>query len=131
MTSLRDMGDDPEWILDLRRQVRQGALAGPRVFAAGPVFTTPGGHPVVTIGVGVDNPTVRVPSTPQEARSMVRALTTGSDPVDLVTIIHDRGDPAYQALDPIPVPILRAIVQEAHAHSGLRCSLLSQARKQH
>lgn len=116
VTSLRDMGDDPEWILDLRRQVRQGQLAGPRVFAAGPVFTTPGGHPVVTIGLGVDNPTVGVPATPQEARSMVRALTTGSDPVDLVKIIHDRGDPAYQALDPIPVPILRAIMQEAHAH---------------
>lgn len=117
ITSIRSMGDEPEWILGLRRKVADGELAGPRVFAAGPVFTTLGGHPVVTLHGSTDDPGVRVPSTPEEARAMVRALTSADDadgPVDLVKVIHDRGDPAHMALDPIPVQVLRAVVEEAH-----------------
>lgn len=116
VTSIRGMGDDPAWILSLRRQVADGNLAGPRVFAAGPVFTAPGGHPVATLGVAPHDAAVRLPATPDEARTMVRELAGGADPVDLVKVIHDRGDPAFRALDPIPVPVLEAIVEEAHSH---------------
>lgn len=116
VTSVRGMGDDPEWIRTLRRDVEQGELAGPRVFASGPVFTTPGGHPVATLGLGEQDASVRLPSTPEEARSMVRDLAGGDDPVDMVKVVHDRGDPDHRVLDPIPVPVLDAIVAEAHGH---------------
>lgn len=115
VTSVRSMGDEPGWILALRQKVADGELAGPRIFAAGPVFTTPGGHPVVTLGGSTDDPGVRVPATADEARSMVRELTTADRPVDVIKVIHDRGDPRYRSLDPIPVPVLQAIVEEAHA----------------
>ncbi|GAA1181042.1 amidohydrolase family protein [Ornithinimicrobium humiphilum] len=116
ITSVRSMGDDPQWVLELRRRVDAGELAGPRVFAAGPVFTTPNGHPVVTLGGSTEDPGVRVPSTPEEARAQVRELATGEHPVDLVKVIQERGDPARLVMDPIPLPVLEAIVDEAHAH---------------
>src|SRR5699024_12627147 len=42
VTSFRSLGDDPAWILELRGLVADGTLEGPRVFAAGPLFTSPG-----------------------------------------------------------------------------------------
>lgn len=116
VTSVRSMGDDPQWVLELRQRVADGELAGPRVFAAGPVFTTPNGHPVVTLGGSTEDPGIRAPATPAEARAAVRELATGERPVDLVKVIQERGDPARLAMDPIPMPVLEAIVDEAHAH---------------
>jgi imidazolonepropionase-like amidohydrolase len=49
VTAVRSLGDDHQWVIDLRRRIRDGELEGPRVFTAGPLFTTPGGHPVVTL----------------------------------------------------------------------------------
>ena len=116
VTTMRSLGDDPEWITDLRGRVQSDELAGPRVFAAGPVFTTPGGHPVVTVGLGEDDVSVRVPGDPDQAREMVRDLVSGGDEVDAIKIIHDRGDAEAMTLDPLPTEILGVIVDEAHAH---------------
>jgi imidazolonepropionase-like amidohydrolase len=49
VTTIRSVGDVDTAILMLRREVARGALVGPRVVCAGPVFTAPGGHPVSTI----------------------------------------------------------------------------------
>jgi enamidase len=45
VTTVRNLGDEHFWITELRRQIDDGALEGPRVFASGPLFTTAGGHP--------------------------------------------------------------------------------------
>src|SRR5918997_2424884 len=49
VTSVVSVGDDPRTVLAARTAERAGGLLGPRIFAAGSVFTAPGGHPVGTI----------------------------------------------------------------------------------
>ena len=68
VTSVRSLGDEHAWVMEMRRLLRDGELEGPRLHAAGPLFTTRGGHPVVTLGVQPDSDSVRTPSTPAEAR---------------------------------------------------------------
>jgi imidazolonepropionase-like amidohydrolase len=114
VTTVRSLGDDHQWVMDLRRGIRNGDLEGPRVFAAGPLFTTPNGHPVVTLGVEAQSDAVRLPSTPAEARRAVRELAGGSDGVDLIKVVQERGRPGRN-LQPIAPDVLRAIVTEAHA----------------
>lgn len=107
--------DEHNWITDLRSQVDDGTLEGPRVFISGPLFTTVGGHPIATIGVESTSDAVRVPATPGEARQIVRALATGDDPVDVIKVVQDRGGPD-QPLEPITPDVLDAIITEAHTH---------------
>ena len=45
VTSVRQLGDPRDAILDVKRRLDAGEIAGPRLFAAGPIFTAPGGHP--------------------------------------------------------------------------------------
>ena len=116
VTTVRALGDDHAWIVEMRRMLRAGELEGPRVYTSGPLFTTPGGHPVVTFGVEPDSDTVRLPATAEEARSAVRALATGNDPVDLIKVVQERGDPERLEMDPLPREVLDSIVDEAHEH---------------
>ena len=115
VTTVRSLGDELGWIADMRSQVAGGELEGPRIVMSGPLFTTRGGHPVATVGTDADSDTVRLPSGPQEARSMVRALAISDKPVDVVKVVQDRGS-AERPLDPLPLDTLRAIVEEAHLH---------------
>lgn len=48
VTTVRSLGDEHRWITELRRQIDDGTLEGPRLFVSGPLFTTAGGHPIVT-----------------------------------------------------------------------------------
>lgn len=113
VTTIRDLGSEYEWIMDFRQQIRNGELEGPRLFVAGPMFTTEGGHPVVTIGVETTSDAVRLPSTPDEAHRMVRELAQGNRRVDVIKVIQDRGRDNFQ-MEPIPPDVLKAIVVEAH-----------------
>ncbi len=45
ITTLRSAGDPMNNIRQLKGQVRNWDMAGPRIFAVGPMFTAPGGHP--------------------------------------------------------------------------------------
>jgi imidazolonepropionase-like amidohydrolase len=45
VTSIRQLGDPRDAILDIKRMLEARELAGPRLFVAGPIFTAPGGHP--------------------------------------------------------------------------------------
>jgi enamidase len=62
---------------------------------------------VVTIGVDPYSDGVRLPATPEEARRAVRELAGGDNPVDLIKVVQDRGNPQFRRLE---------IVDEAHAH---------------
>lgn len=114
VTTVRSLGDEYAWIMELRQMLADGELEGPRLFAAGPLFTTPGGHPVVTIGVEPESDTVRLPSSPDEARRMVRELVADGG-VDVIKVVQERGSRRF-ALDPLAPDVLRAIVDEAHGH---------------
>ncbi|WP_436889778.1 amidohydrolase family protein [Nocardiopsis dassonvillei] len=116
VTTVCSLGDENTWVHDLRRRTAEGALRGPRVRIAGPLFTAPGGHPVATVGASPDEDWVRVPRSPDQAREQVLALAGGEDPVDAVKVVQDRGDPARRPLEPIAPPVLTAIADEAHRH---------------
>jgi enamidase len=45
VTSIRQLGDPRDAILEIKRMLEARELAGPRLFVAGPIFTAPGGHP--------------------------------------------------------------------------------------
>lgn len=116
VTTVRGLGDDHAWIMEMRRMLRAGELEGPRLHTSGPLFTTPGGHPITTFGVEADSDTVRLPATAEEARRLVRGLATGDDPVDLIKVVQERGTPEELEMDPLPTEVLEAIVSEAHEH---------------
>lgn len=115
VTTVRSLGDDYGWVMEMRRMLREGELEGPRLYAAGPIFTTRQGHPIATIGVDPDSDAVRTPSTPDEARQAVAELAGGDVRIDLVKVIQERGRPE-SPLGPIPPDVLHAIVEEAHRH---------------
>ncbi|WP_083926994.1 amidohydrolase family protein [Colwellia piezophila] len=51
VTSYRSLGDVMPAILDLKKELSEQNIAGPRLFIAGPIFTVKGGHP--TQGKGI------------------------------------------------------------------------------
>ena len=115
VTSVRSLGDEHQWVTELRRMSADGELEGPRVFAAGPLFTTARGHPVVTFGVDPQSDGVRLASTADGARRAVRALASGEGRVDVIKIVQESGSRDFP-MEPIAPDVLRALVGEAHAH---------------
>lgn len=117
VTTVRDLGNETPFIFELRDGVDTGTLEGPRVIAAGPVFTTAGGHPVQTVhGGDAESSPALTPDTPEQAREEVRRIA--GEGADLIKIIQERGN-EQTSLDPIPIDILHAIIDEAH-HQGLK-----------
>ncbi|TQM03825.1 amidohydrolase family protein [Pseudonocardia kunmingensis] len=90
VTSVVSIGDDPTTTVAARAAEQDGALVGPRVFAAGSLFTAPGGHPVGTV---LRNPAVRVGDLaievghPVEARRRLR-LQCEQHGIDLVKVVY-------------------------------------------
>ncbi|MDD4752513.1 MAG: amidohydrolase family protein [Desulfitobacteriaceae bacterium] len=116
VTTVRSLGDEYKWIMDFRQQLRDGVLEGPRLFAAGPIFTTKGGHPVATFGTDPMSDSVRLPATPDEARDLVNELVSGDSSVDLIKVVQERGSSERSSLEPIALDVLEAIVTEAHKY---------------
>ena len=114
VTTVRSLGDELGWVGELRDMVAAGELEGPRIVMSGPLFTTAAGHPVATVGTDPRSDMVRLPSTAGEARAMVRSLSEGPHPVDLIKVVHDRGH-AGRPLTTLPLDVLGALVDEAHA----------------
>ena len=113
VTSAVSIGDDPSATVAARSAEHDGALLGPRIFAAGSLFTAPGGHPVGTI---LRNEAVRVGDLaievgdPAEARQRLRQQIEQHG-VDLVKVVYSSipGDGPRLARD-----VLDALVDEAH-----------------
>ena len=98
VTTVRDLGTDD------RNLPLQGPSPGPRVLAAGPLITAPGGYPIPIHGRRV----AHVVRTPDGARAYVRSLADRGAAVIKVSLQF--GFPV------ITFATLRAIVEEAHAH---------------
>jgi imidazolonepropionase-like amidohydrolase len=79
VTTVLDLGGLTPDIFRLRSAIRRGEVLGPRLFAAGPMFTTPGGHPVALLRLTLPwwlrwyiiPRFTREVSTPEEARRRV------------------------------------------------------------
>jgi enamidase len=122
VTTVLDPGDLVPDVFDRRAAVADGELLGPTIFAAGPIFTTSGGHPVgVMDGVVpwwirwyVKPRMTREVASPADARAAVAALVPSRP--DFIKVAVDavpRGAPVLGG------EVLRAIVDEARGH-GIR-----------
>jgi imidazolonepropionase-like amidohydrolase len=114
ITTIRSVGDVVGTVADvlsLKRRAASGTFQGPRVFAAGPLFTAPGGHPASTIyrrsAFLIAHATRQVASV-ERARSEVRDLAKGG--VDGIKAVYDT---AGGRLPRLSLEVLRALVDEA------------------
>lgn len=117
VTTVRSAGDNHPQILRLRDQIDAGKLVGPRIVAAGPIFTAPGGHPAGTIYK--DNRYVVEHATRQvddadRARAEVQQLASAG--VDHIKAVYGDANP-FDLDHPVPKlaqPVLQALLDEAH-----------------
>ena len=118
VTSIRDVGAGHPWIIDLARSIDEGRREGPRILAAGPMLTAPGGHPAGTLLRGNDGAIAsgtRQITSLEQGRAVVRDLATGG--VDVIkAVVDSRGRPnSPERLATLDTRVLEAIVAEAHA----------------
>jgi len=122
VTTVLDPGGLDDESFERRAAIADGTLLGPTMLAAGPIFTTPDGHPAALLRAllpwylrwYVVPHFVREVATPEEARAAVAALAESGP--DVIKI-------AVDAI-PLPAPVIaadvaRAIVEAAHAR-GIR-----------
>lgn len=92
VTTVRDAGNPPEWILPLKQKQASGEMRGPRMFAVGNILDAPPALRGHHIAVG----------TPEAARAAARRLLA-------------MGVDGIKVYDKITPELLRPIAEEAHA----------------
>lgn len=117
VTTAKSLGDPYPWIVKFAQRIERHELAGPRIFAGGPMFTAPGGHPVANLrraGQGDTSYIAQVTrqlTDPQEARAAVEEIAPRVDFINVV--LETRNDPSLTRL---PAVLVNATVSAAHAH---------------
>jgi len=122
ITTVLDPADLATEAFERRDAVGRGDLLGPHIFAAGPMFTAPGGHPVSALREltpwwlrwYVVPRLTRQVRTPAEARAAVHELAELHP--DVIKTAVDAVPEGEPILDPAT---LQAIVEAARAH-GIR-----------
>src|SRR6266404_1272300 len=117
VTTVLDAGGLTPAIFKLREQVRSAAVLGPHLYAAGPMFTAPNGHPVGLMRANLPFwirwyilPRIaREVATPEAAREAVGALLP--DHPDVIKIAADDLVPGEPR---IATAVIAAIVARAH-----------------
>jgi imidazolonepropionase-like amidohydrolase len=117
VTTVKSAGDPPDLILGVRQDLRDGALAGPRLLVVGPSFTAPGGHPASTICRGDAwcraNRAAEVDSEEQARREVRRLAQRG---VDAIKVVYSSGEPEFKSSFPkLSLEIVTAIADEARS----------------
>ncbi len=111
VTSVLDLFSDPDWVFAQRDASKELEFFGPRIYAAGPILTAPGGHGTQ---MGVDTSTM---STREEAVAAVRELAERKP--DVVKIAYDDLAFSGYAMNKLEPGVAAAAVDEAH-RLGLR-----------
>jgi imidazolonepropionase-like amidohydrolase len=120
VTTVRSAADPLDLVLDLRARVADGHLPGPRILVAGPCFTAPGGHPAVTLGR--EDPWMRAQiaievDDPESARREVHRLAARGVDAIKAALEAGQGPGMPETMPRLSLDVLRAIVEEAHAHN--------------
>ncbi len=114
VTSVLDACAAKDSVLSWRNSERKGSLLAPRVFAVGPGFTAPKGHPAGTIYRGnewlIEQATRQV-DDPDLARRKVHELA--ADGVDAIKAVYDDVGGMVPKLS---LEVLQSIIDEAHKH---------------
>jgi enamidase len=120
VTSIRQLGDPRDAILEVTRMLKAREIAGPRLFTAGPIFTARGGHP--TDGGRDPNPSgvggsmAFQSDDPAEVRAEVAALAAqGVDGIKAVLHGSVSAD-GQRVLPTLSDATFAALVAEAKSH---------------
>jgi imidazolonepropionase-like amidohydrolase/predicted enzyme related to lactoylglutathione lyase len=119
VTTIKSMDDPLNIVLELRQQLQDKKIQGPRLLVVGPNFTAPDGHPALTLTA--NDPWLRKEmvvevDNPEAAREKVRELA--SKKVDAIKLIYQGGE--METFDkPVVVQklskdVMQAIIDEAH-----------------
>lgn len=120
ITSIRQLGDPRDAILDIKRRLDEREIAGPRLFVAGPIFTAPGGHPAIggrdPNQSGIGGLFTFQSNDPQQVRAEVALLA--SQGVDgIKAVLHGNVSPDGRFVLPtLSIETLQALVDEARLH---------------
>ena len=120
VTSFRSVGDPRDFMIELKAYLQRGDIAGPRIFAAGPIFTAPGGHPAP--GGRDPNPSgfggnMAFQSDDPEAIRAEVALLAEQGADGIKAVFHGALSESGTTLLPtLSEESLRALIDEAHAH---------------
>lgn len=122
VTTVLDTAAITPGIFELREKVRRGDVLGPHLYAAGPCFTAPGGHPAAMV-----REIAPWPIHAYITDRMTREVASPKEATDAVNELAKlKPDVVKMAVDAIPTdaPVLqaqvaRAIAEAAHAQ-GLR-----------
>lgn len=119
VTSVRSVGDPLDAALKARDGIKAGERLGAEVYTCGPMFTAPGGHGTEYFKMLPDPmrkqaeaQTLRMPSSPEEARQQVRELKKRG--VDCIKAILESGTAAAPFVR-MDSTIFAAVAAEAHA----------------
>jgi imidazolonepropionase-like amidohydrolase len=121
VTTVKSAGDPLTAALKARAEIEGGERLGAELFLCGPLFTTEGGHGTEyfkqmppSIRDMAEREFVRLPKTPEEARSQVGALKRAGVNGIKAILEAGAGGRVFNRLD---VRILQAIAAESHAQS--------------
>lgn len=121
ITTVRSDADPPEAIMPVRDQVDRGVRLGAETFTCGPVFASKGTYEAEyfsalpeSLRKQAESEFLRTPASPQEARQQVDQLKTQGMNCIAVNVDSASGGVASTHTD---VPILNAIIAEAHAQN--------------
>ncbi len=118
VTTVKSAGDPLDELLKVRAAIASGERLGAEVLLCGPMFTTAGGHGTEyfkslpeAARKAIEQQTLRLPGTPEEARTQVAQLK--KDGVDGIKAILESGQ-AGMLFNRLDLQILRAIADESH-----------------
>jgi imidazolonepropionase-like amidohydrolase len=100
----------------LKKLEQDGKLVSPRIFEAGPTFTTQGGHPIPTnraLGRSIDPRTLTQIDGPKAAVEQVQRYVREYKVATVKTIMESGGDLGYPRMT---IETLKALVDEAQRH---------------
>ena len=112
-TTLYDAGNDPDFILELRKQERAGEIVSPRIFATGGIVTYPGSH-------GSSAGATLVDDWP-EAKPLLDAHIA-REPDVLKLTYEERGWGSRPTIPRLPVDLMQRIV-EYYNDRGIRTTV--------
>lgn len=117
ITSYRSVGDPSSGIFDLKKQLHNQEIAGPRMFIAGPIFTTKGGHPTKgkIPGWMIEQMTVQSDDPEFVKQKIADLVKQGIDGIKVVYQGHTNKQGVI-TMPRISKETLKAITNEARKH---------------
>lgn len=113
VTSIYDAGNDPDFILGLRAEEREGSLTAPRIFATGGIVTYPGSH-------GSSAGATLIDSWPEAKAALDEHIARQPDVLKLT--YEERGWGARPMIPRLTTELIQHVVEYYNDH-GIRTTI--------